>query len=195
MPGVSRCNRGDYTRVLPTHCTRGCGCNGHPAFPTPSMGRRISATIRARRAAGRERVSRRHCEERSDEAIHSSFARPWIASRSLSLDAHSRDPFARNDGFKSGCLIIESVVAPFSRPSSPTKAGDPVFRDVSDGRERPRRTGYPACAGYDGSLRGESDEAIHSSFATWIASLSLPSHGAFPPTFGPLRPTGHRQAV
>src|ERR1700704_305805 len=20
---------------LPTHCTRGCGCGGHPAFPTP----------------------------------------------------------------------------------------------------------------------------------------------------------------
>src|ERR1700738_613191 len=35
MPGVSRCDRGDDTRVLPTHCTRGCGCNGHPAFPTP----------------------------------------------------------------------------------------------------------------------------------------------------------------
>jgi hypothetical protein len=34
---VSRCDRGDYTRVLPTHCTRGCGCNGHPAFPAPSV--------------------------------------------------------------------------------------------------------------------------------------------------------------
>src|SRR5580693_8041526 len=34
---VSRCDRGDYTRVLPTHCTRGCGCNGHPAFPAPSL--------------------------------------------------------------------------------------------------------------------------------------------------------------
>ena len=27
---------GDYTRVLPTHCTRGCGCTAHPAFPAPS---------------------------------------------------------------------------------------------------------------------------------------------------------------
>jgi hypothetical protein len=26
-----------YTRVLPTHCTRGCGCSRHPAFPTPSV--------------------------------------------------------------------------------------------------------------------------------------------------------------
>jgi hypothetical protein len=35
---------------------------------------------------------RRHCEERSDEAIHSCFAALWIAS-----GAHSRDPLARND--------------------------------------------------------------------------------------------------
>src|SRR6202048_3985640 len=55
MPGVSRCDRGDYTRVLPTHCTRGCGCNGHPAFPTPSWANG-SCTTRAHRAARRERV-------------------------------------------------------------------------------------------------------------------------------------------
>src|SRR6202166_2330985 len=42
MPGVP-VTCGDDTRVLPTHCTRGCGCTGHPAFPTPSMGRRIHA--------------------------------------------------------------------------------------------------------------------------------------------------------
>jgi hypothetical protein len=39
----------------------------------------------------------RRCEERSDEAIHPSFATPWIASRSLSSGAHSRDPLAHND--------------------------------------------------------------------------------------------------
>jgi hypothetical protein len=38
------------------------------------------------------------------------------------------------------------------QPSSPAQAGDPVSRDVSDGFEMPRRTGYPACAGYDGPL-------------------------------------------
>src|SRR4030081_292321 len=26
---------------LPTHCTRGCGCGGHPAFPTPSVSGRM----------------------------------------------------------------------------------------------------------------------------------------------------------
>ena len=36
-----------------------------------------------------------------DEAIHSCFAAPWIASRSLSSGAHSRDPLARNDGLAS----------------------------------------------------------------------------------------------
>ena len=34
----------------------------------------------------------------SDEAIHSYFAERWIASRSLSSGARSRDPLARNDG-------------------------------------------------------------------------------------------------
>ena len=41
----------------------------------------------------------RHCEERSDEAIHL-HSWPWIASRSLSSGARSRDPLARNDGAK-----------------------------------------------------------------------------------------------
>jgi hypothetical protein len=45
----------------------------------------------------------RHCEERSDEAIHSFFVlRKWIASRSLSSGARSRDPLARNDGGEDG---------------------------------------------------------------------------------------------
>src|SRR4029079_9317559 len=35
----------------------------------------------------------------ADEAIHTFFADRWIASRSLSSGAHSRDPLARNDAF------------------------------------------------------------------------------------------------
>src|SRR5205823_14336202 len=34
-------------------------------------------------------------------------------------------------------------------PSSSAKAGDPVFQSAGDGIEEPRRTGYPAFAGYD----------------------------------------------
>ncbi|MDR3486464.1 MAG: hypothetical protein P4M05_16335, partial [Bradyrhizobium sp.] len=46
-----------------------------------------------------QQLKRRHCEERSDEAIHSCFlVALWIASRSLSSGVHSRDPLARNDG-------------------------------------------------------------------------------------------------
>jgi hypothetical protein len=37
------------------------------------------------------------------------FVAPWIASRSLSSGAHTRDPLARKDGVKiRGCLKIES---------------------------------------------------------------------------------------
>src|SRR6266403_2069705 len=94
----------------------------------------------------------RHCEERSDEAIHTFFARRdgllrcarndgsapgsyvlfeirapslrgaerrsnpyflcaarWIASRSLSSGAHSRDPVARNDGSASGSSVLFEI--------------------------------------------------------------------------------------
>jgi hypothetical protein len=45
----------------------------------------------------------------SDEAIQlSALVHQWIASRSLSSGARSRDPLARNDGLKTGCLKIES---------------------------------------------------------------------------------------
>src|SRR5258705_13182291 len=53
MPGDFRCTCGDYTRVLTTHCTRGCGCIGHPAFPAPSVYRgALSGKARADHAAG-----------------------------------------------------------------------------------------------------------------------------------------------
>jgi hypothetical protein len=52
--------------------TRGYGCNGHPAFPAPSVsGRDVDSSTRtlfaSREGAG---MSPRHCEEQSDEAIH-----------------------------------------------------------------------------------------------------------------------------
>jgi hypothetical protein len=44
MPGdpgatVVTCLRAFY------FCTQGCGCNGHPAFPTPSVGRKVHAQL------------------------------------------------------------------------------------------------------------------------------------------------------
>src|SRR6266702_2334554 len=54
---------------------------------------------RWRRSGRRASYLHRHCEERSDEAIHlSAYKARWIASRSPSSGAHSRDPLARNDG-------------------------------------------------------------------------------------------------
>ena len=64
-------------------CIRGCGCVGHPAFPTPSGVEDKCKTPGASRRGNVEtcvRLERRHCEERSDEAINSFFAAPWIAS-------------------------------------------------------------------------------------------------------------------
>src|SRR5712671_445856 len=52
MPGDSGVHV--VTRVLSTNtkCTRGRGCNGHPAFPTPSKGAEDLCKSRAHRAAG-----------------------------------------------------------------------------------------------------------------------------------------------
>jgi len=43
----------------------------------------------------------------NDEAIHSSAKKVWIASRSLSSGAHSRDPLARNDGREARSAVSE----------------------------------------------------------------------------------------
>jgi len=47
------------TRVRSTNtkCTRDCGCNGHPAFPTPSLGGRAKQRLGRFASRGRERVS------------------------------------------------------------------------------------------------------------------------------------------
>jgi hypothetical protein len=70
MPGDFRCYRCEYScaSALPLR-TRGCGCTGHPAFPTPSSRAKVFAKTRARSAPReRERMFNRHCER--SEAIH-----------------------------------------------------------------------------------------------------------------------------
>jgi hypothetical protein len=69
------------------------------------------------------------------------------------------------------CLMATN--APHSQSSSPAKAGDPVFRGSSDGIERPQRTGYPACAGYDGSWWSGAVAVMVRSEATKQSILSL----------------------
>src|SRR6266699_3969471 len=100
MPGDSGVLVVTRVRSTNTKCTRGCGCNGHPAFPTPSLGGRF---------------------------INGSGA--------------SRGEVANV------CLLNAST--PHSQPSSPAKAGDPVFRGANDGIDRSQRTGYSAFAEYD----------------------------------------------
>jgi hypothetical protein len=58
--------------------TRGCGRSARPAFPAPSDFQMAGNSL-ANSGACREivkvclRLEQRHCEERSDEAIHSFF--------------------------------------------------------------------------------------------------------------------------
>src|SRR5450755_1661024 len=45
MPGDSGVLVVTRVRSTTTKCTRGRGCSGHPAFPTPSDGRKINARL------------------------------------------------------------------------------------------------------------------------------------------------------
>src|ERR1700709_1013774 len=77
--------------------------------------------------------SSRHCEERSDEAVQLSFLPlSWIASRSLSSGAHSRDPVARNDGVGGGEPHFHlSRGSSASRNPSPTRLNDSTTRKIA----------------------------------------------------------------
>src|SRR5882724_8902180 len=61
--------------------------------------------------------------------------------RPLWAEGFTHDPDASRRGVAKVCLM--NTNAPRSQPSSPAKAGDPVFRGVSDGIEKPQRTRYP----------------------------------------------------
>ncbi len=86
------------SRVLFYFRTRGCGCGLTPGVSCALLRRKIFAKP-GRKCAPRGcgYMSRRHCEERSDEAIHTSvFAGKWIASLAMTVT-----------GVR-GCLTIES---------------------------------------------------------------------------------------
>src|SRR5260370_28153107 len=102
----------------------GWGCTGHPAVPTPSLGRKSYQYLG--RVARRElnvclMSGNRHCE-RSDlsavarrakaEAIHSFFLLPDGLLRSARNDDLKDLRCARNDEFRTlpGCLKIESAM-------------------------------------------------------------------------------------
>src|ERR1700681_3191648 len=54
MPGDSGVLVVTRVRSTTTKCTRGRGCNGHPAFPTPSLGERFHAQLGRIAPRGRE---------------------------------------------------------------------------------------------------------------------------------------------
>src|SRR5258705_2699539 len=78
MPGDFRCTCGDDTRVLTTHCTRGCGCIGHPAFPAPSVYRGASSSCKT--SGGSRRENAEMCHERK-RAQHSHLSSPGLTGR------------------------------------------------------------------------------------------------------------------
>src|SRR5882672_7249505 len=92
MPGDSGVLVVTRVRSTTTKCTRNRGCNGHPAFPTPSvfLGREINVTPRALRAARAKSYAglyQRHCEERKRRS------NPYFLCGKM--DCFAR---ARNDG-------------------------------------------------------------------------------------------------
>jgi hypothetical protein len=100
MPACSACPR-FLTRVLSTNAHEAAGAASirHSLRPPLQEGDCLArlGQIMPRERGGSPRI--RHCEERSDEATQTaSLGTLWIASRSLSSGARSRDPLARNDG-------------------------------------------------------------------------------------------------
>src|SRR4029077_7502473 len=97
------CPSGSHIAVLPRrHCEERSDEAIHSFFP------RRGGLLRCARNDGEGRVRRtalrtggvalphRHCEEQRDEAIHSFLSwKRWIASRSLSSGARSRDTLAQ----------------------------------------------------------------------------------------------------
>ena len=114
MPGDSGVLVVARVRSTNTKCTRGRGCNGHPAFPTPSMGGRIHAQLG--RFASRVR-SRMLTRSRMWTRRHSGMVRrtrPGISRFRVRCFASPR-----NDGYGfTRCLKIESIASiEYERPT------------------------------------------------------------------------------
>src|SRR5882724_1631162 len=103
------------------------------------------------------------------------------ATRCSSLNA-SR--FASATARKSALDFVTDMqrVLPLSSQvmlSSSAKAGDPVFQSTIDSTARPRRTGYPACAGYDDHWieprdKFEGNQRNKSAKPQWPLERSIP---------------------
>jgi hypothetical protein len=95
------------------------------------------------------------------------------ARREITKSYFGFDVIARSEATKQSILSLRGKMdcfaslamtvsnAPHSQPSSPAKAGDPVFRGASDRVEKLRRTGYSAFAEYDGSCWSSAAIQVH----------------------------------
>src|SRR3954467_12798074 len=82
-------------------CTRGCGCIGHPAFPTPFVGRKIHAQLGRLAPRDREVVSEICFGSLKIEAEETS---PSSRTRERS----ERDPGRGDDKRLNWSLVIEN---------------------------------------------------------------------------------------
>jgi hypothetical protein len=108
--------------------TRGCGCIGHPAFPTPSLfGADVFGGLGRVRAAGSRRcvLSSLRGAQRRSNPLFLCCCMDCFASLAMTV---SRQP---------ACTLSRH---------RPRRRAIQYSRDASDRIERPRRTGYPAGA-------------------------------------------------
>src|SRR5713101_5025587 len=114
MPGDSGVLVVTRVRSINTKCARGRGCSGHPAFPTPSLGRKIHQRLGRFASRGRSRVGN----------YSNVIATRWLAMTVLQLNCL-------------GCLKIESelgVREEFLGLAPKDSPGD-------DSKEKPRPEG------------------------------------------------------
>jgi len=76
-------------------------------------------------------------------------------SEAIQGDTDSLDGFVASLlAMTMGAAATPHSAAPHTRCHRPARPGDPVRRGGLDKLDRPRRTGYPAFAGYDGGVCG-----------------------------------------
>ena len=140
VSGASAVNTRVHTKT--TKRTRGCGCIVHPAFPAPSDFRMAQSfrKTRTHRAARTWWCVFRHCEERSDEAIHSFFRGAMDCFASLAMTAllgRFGSLKIESGTTSAGARVQLKSVSPYtaSRPSSRRRPGSP-----GHSRRTPRRS-------------------------------------------------------
>ena len=82
---VFRRTCGDYARVLYSLRTRGCGCNGHPAFPAPSSCEGHACCTTRGALVARGSVESHHDKLRHCEPTGRANARPMTGSAKQSI--------------------------------------------------------------------------------------------------------------